>query len=209
MSAQGTTKGSESNRFASLRVRFRLLGCRVWLCTVLASFALYSHTAPLSAEPVVQADRIVVLKAERRLLLMRRGEVLKSFWIALGRRPVGLKTERGDGRTPEGVYRIETRDRESFFYRSLRISYPNRSDRERAKQLGVHPGGNILIHAVPEGFGPTGSGERMFDWTNGCIGRILLPLWRILPDAPERGIVINLAERRLYFFGDGQEDVQS
>jgi L,D-transpeptidase ErfK/SrfK len=39
--------------------------------------------------------------------------------------------------------------------------------------------------------------------------RILLPLWRILPDAPERGIVINLAERRLYFFGDSQGHVQS
>ncbi len=38
---------------------------------------------------------------------------------------------------------------------------------------------------------------------------ILLPKSRILPDAPERGIVINLAERRLYFFGDSESEVQS
>ncbi len=38
---------------------------------------------------------------------------------------------------------------------------------------------------------------------------ILLPLLRILPDAPERGIVINLAERRLYLFEDGKEEPQS
>lgn len=38
---------------------------------------------------------------------------------------------------------------------------------------------------------------------------ILLPHYRILPDAPERGIVINLAERRLYLFGDDTETVQS
>jgi L,D-transpeptidase ErfK/SrfK len=38
---------------------------------------------------------------------------------------------------------------------------------------------------------------------------ILLPKFRILPDAPERGIVINLAERRLYFFGDSESEVRS
>jgi len=38
---------------------------------------------------------------------------------------------------------------------------------------------------------------------------VLLPQLRILPDAPQRGIVINLAERRLYFFGDGKEEPQS
>lgn len=38
---------------------------------------------------------------------------------------------------------------------------------------------------------------------------IVLSQSRILPDAPERGIVINLAERRLYFFGDDEKEVQS
>jgi L,D-transpeptidase ErfK/SrfK len=38
---------------------------------------------------------------------------------------------------------------------------------------------------------------------------ILLSEHRILPDAPERGIVINLAERRLYFFGDGAGEVRN
>jgi L,D-transpeptidase ErfK/SrfK len=38
---------------------------------------------------------------------------------------------------------------------------------------------------------------------------IILPLARILPDAPQRGIVINLVERRLYFFQDGEAAVRS
>ena len=38
---------------------------------------------------------------------------------------------------------------------------------------------------------------------------ILLSQARILPDAPERGIVINLAERRLYVFADGKTEVRS
>jgi len=121
------------------------------------------------AERPLQADHIVVLKSERRLMLLHEGVVLKSFWIALGRHPEGIKTAAGDGRTPEGIYRIDARNRDSYYHRALHISYPNDADRKRAWRLGVDPGGNIRIHGVPPGFGPTGPGERMFDWTDGCI----------------------------------------
>jgi murein L,D-transpeptidase YafK len=102
-------------------------------------------------------------------MLLHEGVVLKSFWIALGRHPEGIKTAAGDGRTPEGIYRIDARNRDSYYHRALHISYPNDADRKRAWRLGVDPGGNIRIHGVPPGFGPTGPGERMFDWTDGCI----------------------------------------
>ena len=46
-------------------------------------------------------------------------------------------------------------------------------------------------------------------WTPEEDTLILLSQARILPDAPERDIVINLAERRLYFFGDGTTEVKS
>jgi L,D-transpeptidase ErfK/SrfK len=46
-------------------------------------------------------------------------------------------------------------------------------------------------------------------WTPGEDTLILLSHYRILPDVPESGVVINLAERRLYFFRDGEEDFQS
>jgi len=38
---------------------------------------------------------------------------------------------------------------------------------------------------------------------------INLPVFHILPDAPRRGIVINLAEFRLYYFGDDDSDSNS
>jgi murein L,D-transpeptidase YafK len=123
----------------------------------------------VGAQALEQADRIIVLKSERRLLLMRGGDVLTSFWIALGRQPVGQKMQRGDGRTPEGLYTIVGRTEESIFYRALKLSYPNKADKERARKLGVNPGGDILIHAVPDGFEPKDAGARMIDWTNGCI----------------------------------------
>ena len=46
-------------------------------------------------------------------------------------------------------------------------------------------------------------------WTPGADRLIILSTARILPAAPERDIVINLAERRLYFFGDGEVGVRS
>jgi murein L,D-transpeptidase YafK len=138
---------------------------RAALSLILSAIAL----PVVGAQALEQADRIVVLKSERRLLLMRGGDILTSFWIALGRHPVGQKIRRGDGRTPEGLYRIVGRTKESIFYRALKLSYPNAADKERARKLGVNPGGDILIHAVPEGYEPKSAGVRMIDWTNGCI----------------------------------------
>jgi len=141
---------------------------RVVLLGLLAAFAA-TAAGRVWAEPMPLADEIVVVKHERKLYLQRAGQTLKWYWIALGSQPEGAKTQLGDGRTPEGFYFIEGRDPESEFYRSLWISYPNAKDRERARQLGVDPGGGIVIHALPPGYGPTGAGERMIDWTQGCI----------------------------------------
>ena len=52
-----------------------------------------------------RADRLIVLKSERRLYMLRDGEVVRSYRVALGRVPRGTKIYQGDGRTPEGVYR--------------------------------------------------------------------------------------------------------
>jgi murein L,D-transpeptidase YafK len=155
------------------------------LFPVLALIAFFSVAVQSHAEPLPQADEVIVLKGERKLYLMRQGEVLKWFWIALGRNPVGQKTEIGDGRTPEGIYWIKGRDANSDFYRALWLSYPNSVDRERAKRLGANPGGAIMIHAVPAGYGPKGPGERMIDWTNGCIAVTnadMDEIWALVPD---------------------------
>lgn len=71
-----------------------------------------------------QADRIVVIKAEHSLTLLQGGKILKSYKVALGGHPIGAKTHQGDGRTPEGVYTIDSRNAHSQFHLSLHISYP-------------------------------------------------------------------------------------
>src|SRR4051794_15225986 len=65
------------------------------------------------------ADRIVILKRQRTLLLMRGNQVLRSFRVALGRNPYGAKTRQGDFRTPEGQYRVAGFNPQSYFYRAI------------------------------------------------------------------------------------------
>ena len=133
--------------------------------TTLVFLAL--STLKLSALP--HADRIIIHKKERTMELMRAGQAIKTYKIALGGEPVGPKMRQGDHRTPEGVYVIDRRNAQSQFHRSLHISYPSASDRERARKVGVSPGGDIFIHGLPNGYGFIGSAHRVRDWTDGCI----------------------------------------
>ncbi|OPY86347.1 MAG: Outer membrane protein assembly factor BamD [Syntrophus sp. PtaU1.Bin208] len=115
------------------------------------------------------ADKILVLKKERLMMLMSNGRVLRAYKIALGGNPKGPKEKEGDNKTPEGAYIIDARNRDSGYHLSLRISYPNEQDKRRAKQMGVSPGGNIMIHGIKNGFSWIGEFHTGFDWTKGCI----------------------------------------
>lgn len=114
-------------------------------------------------------DRILIEKSTRRLMLISQGEVLKSYKIALGGNPIGPKERQGDNKTPEGTYVIDARNRDSRFHLSLHISYPNERDKKRAKELGVSPGGDIMIHGIKNGFSRVGDAHTGVDWTKGCI----------------------------------------
>ena len=114
-------------------------------------------------------DRILIEKSTRRLMLISQGEVLKSYKIALGGNPIGPKERQGDNKTPEGTYVIDARNRDSRFHLSLHISYPNERDKNRAKELGVSPGGDIMIHGIKNGLSWVGDAHAGVDWTKGCI----------------------------------------
>ena len=114
-------------------------------------------------------DRILIEKNARRLMLISQGEVLKSYKIALGGNPIGPKERQGDNKTPEGTYVIDGRNKDSRFHLSLHISYPNERDKKRAKELGVSPGGDIMIHGIKNGFSWVGDAHAAVDWTKGCI----------------------------------------
>lgn len=131
--------------------------------------------------------RIIVYKA-RRVLVLRQGrrELLRCA-CRLGSAPVGHKRREGDGRTPEGVYRVCSRNPKSKYHLALGISYPNARDAREALREGridaatcraicsaqrkkqrpawdTPLGGWIMIHGEPgDGRDPDS------DWTAGCI----------------------------------------
>ena len=115
------------------------------------------------------ADKILIEKKKRRLTLISKGEVLKTYKIALGGNPIGPKERQGDNKTPEGTYVIDSRNKDSLYHLSLHISYPNEKDKQRAKELGVSPGGDIMIHGIKNGFSWVGDLHTEVDWTKGCI----------------------------------------
>ena len=64
---------------------------------------------------------------------------------------------------------IDAKNEHSRFHRALHISYPNAEDRERAKKLGVSPGGDVEIHGQPAKYAWVGFLHRYEDWTAGCV----------------------------------------
>ena len=111
-----------------------------------------------------EVTAVVVNKGARKMYLLNDKRVLKEYDIFLGFAPTGHKEIEGDGKTPEGLYRIDRRNPNSRFHLSLGISYPNAQDIAHARSLGKSPGGEIFIH-----------GQKHFlrldkdDWTWGCI----------------------------------------
>jgi len=124
---------------------------------------------PQLAGAMDKADRVLVVKSEAKLYLQRGGHVLKKYHVALGSRPKGPKQHRGDHRTPEGSYILDLKNPGSSYYKSIRISYPNAADRARARREGVHPGGWIMIHGQPNGYGHLAPITQRHNWTDGCI----------------------------------------
>jgi len=135
---------------------------------LLASF-LHCLPSKLTAQNPPKVDRIVIEKSKRTMSLLDDTKVIKSYKVALGGNPKGAKDRQGDHKTPEGLYFVDAKKPSSQFHKARHVSYPNESDRARAKKLGVSPGGDIEIHGLGAKWGWVGAGHRASDWTDGCV----------------------------------------
>jgi len=122
-----------------------------------------------SASAFEMADKVLVIKHERVLRLLRRGRVIAEYPIKLGLNPYGHKQREGDFRTPEGNYDLVFRNPKSEFFLSIKISYPNREDAAVAHESGYAPGGLIMIHGQPNEPKRPLEHYATRDWTDGCI----------------------------------------
>jgi len=116
----------------------------------------------------LKANRILVDKSERTLVLFADNRPIRTYPVSLGLNPKGHKRFEGDKRTPEGIYLIDGKNPNSAYHLSLHISYPNERDTRVARERGWNPGGMIMIHGLPTGL-IKASSKYEFDWTDGCI----------------------------------------
>ncbi len=162
----------------------RLAGVVRGVAGVLCAVLLAGAPASAHAAALEMADRIVVRKAERRLYLMNGERVLRSFRVALGLTPTGHKQREGDFRTPEGEYHVVRRNPNSDFFLALQVSYPGPEDLRRAARQGVDPGGQIMIHGLPNRLKKPLDYYLTRDWTNGCIAvsnSDMVDIWLMTP----------------------------
>ena len=147
----------------------RLAGLLLLILILLSAWN-YWPTRPINGN--IQIDRILVEKSRHRMSVFSGDERIKVYNVSLGMNPNGDKLKQGDLKTPVGKYYISGKNPNSDFYLSLRVSYPSREDREETKRLlgsDADPGGDIMIHGLPSGFGFIGKLHRLMDWTAGCI----------------------------------------
>jgi len=129
-------------------------------------------------------DKVLVVKSERQLYLLRRGEVVKSYRVSLGKKD-GAKSYEGDLRTPEGIYWLDWRKPSERYNLAINISYPNEQDRERAQQLGKRPGNMIMLHGTPNDEEYPEWFFSSLNWTEGCIALTnddMQEVWSLVKD---------------------------
>lgn len=117
----------------------------------------------------IEITKLLVLKQQRQMFAYANDKLVKIYPISLGFTPIGHKQFEGDGKTPEGIYTINERNKNSSYHKNLGISYPNKADIAFAQSQGKSAGGLIKIHGLPNGSVNIGRGHLLKDWTHGCI----------------------------------------
>jgi murein L,D-transpeptidase YafK len=143
----------------------------IWasLVSTLLILSVY-YFYPQNKLPVnTRVDKMILYKSKRELHVFANGELLKTYKVSLGRQPRGDKQYEGDGRTPEGLYYINSKNPNSAYHKNLGISYPHAADLQAAKKIRKSPGGDIKIHGLRNGMGFIAKFHRWSDWTLGCI----------------------------------------
>jgi murein L,D-transpeptidase YafK len=93
----------------------------------------------------------LIFKEEQKLeILGFRNDVfklIKTYDFTAFSGKLGPKLKEGDKQIPEGIYKIEFLNPNSSYHLSLKVNYPNKFDKEKAKIDGrTNLGGDIFIH---------------------------------------------------------------
>jgi murein L,D-transpeptidase YafK len=117
---------------------------------------------------VPRVDKLVVDKARRRLTLMGRSRVVRSYRVSLG----------DEESAPAGRYLVAGRNPKSPNHLALRL------ERQTPAAAG-QAGGSLQLHGTPDWLGPLAIALKGSDWTTGGIGLAnedIEDVWNLVQD---------------------------
>ena len=168
-----------------------VLGLLAWLSACALNDPQESAPSLLASQTAPPGPWLLVDTKADTLSIMQGQKPIKVFRpIALGSSGAGVKSGRGDNRTPTGVFRIGWINDQSRFKTFIGLDYPNPDYAERALRehridrttyeriraawlTGQTPpqntplGGQIGIHGV--GMGDPRIHSAGINWTSGCV----------------------------------------
>ena len=168
-----------------ISLTFILLSAVLYSAYYTMSSKKKSYNSEMIIPDSVKVDSAAVFKSERKLALYSDGKEIKTYMVSLGKNPVGPKEKKGDKKTPEGSYILDSRIKNSKFHLAIHISYPNEQDKLNAKKLGVSPGGDIMLHGLPNKLEFLENYYANTDWTDGCIAvsnEEIEEIWELVED---------------------------
>lgn len=131
---------------------------------------------PIKPDTLRKDSMLIVVSKSRYMLALRyRGKTIRSYRATFGPNPTQNKAREGDRNTPEGTFRIASKNPASKYDKFMGLNYPTDSSYARFNKLkatGVIPanstiGGNVGIHGIWPG------GDELvklgIGWTDGCI----------------------------------------
>lgn len=130
----------------------------------------------VSTRKILPKDlKILVKKSERVVEVFFKDELLIQYPCVLGFDPVGDKMQEGDGKTPEGKFKIKAMYPHKSWSYFIWFDYPNQTSYQRFKDRKANKtipstakiGGEVGFHGVPEKNDEII--EKKIDWTLGCI----------------------------------------
>ena len=160
-----------------------------------------SHRTAVTVTPFSPSDvdpgktHLRIDKSAYEMHLYEGDVLLKTYPVVLGPNPIDDKMQEGDGCTPEGRFRIQSKYPHNKWSHFLWIDYPNDSSWEkfrRRKREGILPpdatiGGEIGIHGVPAG--QDDILDKGINWTLGCISVRNAHIQEIYPLVQEGRVV--------------------
>jgi murein L,D-transpeptidase YafK len=164
---------SKMKKLALLAVGVSVSGAVV-AATIAERLTQYGPAARARLRPYFQEQNLtyppsqialIGLKAEKILEVYARNGTndfkrIRSYPILAASGGAGPKLREGDRQVPEGIYGIESLNPNSRFHLSLRVDYPNASDREQAAREGrTNLGGDIMIHGSAVSVGCLAMGD--------------------------------------------------